>query len=253
MLSPSTSAFGLALLSSLSLRWSVLFQTCIHHVCTWSWWRPLKSICQNQHVRRLFWIPACCFFPSAVEAPMLLTEPTWWDWKKSVVWPLLHDFNVTFSICCASFFLPGSVDGTIRVWRQESPNSANSAGSQSSTPIPFSLSPNKGSRDHLLEASDSEELCDVGPLSSSSKDNNMVKASWLCEHTVESDGPVVSNSSEYLCLFDKCLRYWHFLHPSNCVKVLTCLTFSLLITSHSWRAVLPLLPWRTHSIRRSRE
>lgn len=139
------------------------------------------------------------------------------------MWPPLHDFFLTFFIYCASSFLPGSVDGTIRVWRQESPNSASSAGSQSSTPIPFSLSPNKGSRDHLLEASDSEEPCDVGSLSSSSKDNNMVKASWLCEHTVESDGPVVSSSSQYLCLFDKCLHYWYFLHPSNWVKNLTSL------------------------------
>jgi hypothetical protein len=33
VLSPNTSAFGLAVLSPLSLQRSVLFQTCIHHFC----------------------------------------------------------------------------------------------------------------------------------------------------------------------------------------------------------------------------
>jgi hypothetical protein len=79
------------------------------------------------------------------------------------------------------------VDGTIRVWRQEISNTQSSS-SNTSTPVPFSLSPNRTSQRDLeaLEGEDSQVS------TSSSKEENSKKSSWLCEHTVESDGPVVS-------------------------------------------------------------
>lgn len=88
--------------------------------------------------------------------------------------------------------LSGSVDGTIRVWRQESPNTLSSSGS----PIPFSLSPNRGVRDVGLDGSGEEEDQSGLMLSSSSSslkdEHSLGKSSWLCENTVKSDGPVVS-------------------------------------------------------------
>lgn len=82
----------------------------------------------------------------------------------------------------------GSVDGTIRVWRQEISNTQSSS-SNSSTPVPFSLSPNRASQRDLEALEDEDQQ--LSSSSQSAKEENSKKSSWLCEHTVESDGPVV--------------------------------------------------------------
>ena len=126
------------------------------------------------------------------------------------------------------------MDGTIRVWRQEttnansnalpSSNSQNnmSSSSSSSSPVPYYLnnSPSRGSSsssnlisDIVNQSSynaplenDASQSLSLSLSSSSSstslsqKDNNNnnnndylnQKSEWRCEHTVESDGPVVS-------------------------------------------------------------
>ena len=79
------------------------------------------------------------------------------------------------------------MDGTIRVWRQEISNTQSSS-SNTSTPVPFTLSPNRTSQRDLEALEGEEQQLSV----SSVKEDNSKKSSWLCEHTVESDGPVVS-------------------------------------------------------------
>ena len=80
------------------------------------------------------------------------------------------------------------------MWRQESSNTLSSSGS----PVPFSLSPNRGVRDVGSDGSGGEEDQSGLVLSSSSSssslkdDHSQGKSSWLCENTVKSDGPVVS-------------------------------------------------------------
>ena len=94
------------------------------------------------------------------------------------------------------------MDGTIRVWRQESTNNLPTPGSQSSlagTSIPFSLtpSPTRGAIRDGVDVFDQETLDPDANTSSTQKDNGGVdhlngKQLWRCEQTVESDGPVVS-------------------------------------------------------------
>ena len=104
--------------------------------------------------------------------------------------------SVPLSVC----YSPGSVDGTIRVWRQESTNNLPSSATQSSLSclsIPFSLAPSpvRGVvRDGTVDSFREETLDPETPLSSSQKepDHPNGKQLWRCEQTVESDGPVVS-------------------------------------------------------------
>jgi hypothetical protein len=88
--------------------------------------------------------------------------------------------------------ISGSVDGTIRVWRQEAHTPLNSSGSISNLSKHEQTLLSNGSGDLVDQAIDSSSSLSVHQLQHDSNDLVTGDCTWICEHTVESDGPVYS-------------------------------------------------------------